>query len=266
MNRRSVLALNKRILYYIFILVILYPWLDGCVAKRTYIDESTRIKFVSGRSLDSLKIGWESISPTRKQFSNIRKELQKAFNKYPDNFLIHYLDMIIIYAELNYQGVEYAGSLNMPRRCIFVTLRDGLSYVENVFHHELNTILLEKECKLFDAEKWSSCNPEDFSYWDTTRGCEYVRTHGTSQPWVDTTYFHQGFTSKYSMTSLDNDLSRYAEALFMSEKEFWDAFDEYERVREKARLTINFYNKLHPMFTEEYFRGPGNQQGVKLEE
>jgi len=145
LNRRSVLALNKRVLYYTFILAIFYPWLDGCVAKRTYIDESTQIKFVSGRSLDGVKKDWKSITPTRKQFSNTKKELQKAFSKYPNNFLIHYLDMIIIYAKLNYQGVEYAGSINRDKKCIFITLRDGLSYVENIFHHEFNTILLDKE-------------------------------------------------------------------------------------------------------------------------
>lgn len=35
----------------------------------------------------------------------------------------------------------------------------------------------------------------------------------------------------------------------------WDAFDKYERVKDKAKLVIEFYNKLHPTFTEEFFRG-----------
>lgn len=264
MNRRSVLALNKRFLYYTLILTMFCLWLNGCVAKKTYIDKSTGIKFIFGDS-DSSSHRIKLIAPTKTQFSNTIKELQKAFNKYPKDFLIHYFEMIIIYDKMTHQkGVERAGGLNMHRRCIFIALRDGVGYVENIFHHMFNAILQIKERKSIRGD-WFRCNPEGFSYWGGRQGFNYIKTHGTSQPWFDTTYLHQGFTSEYSMTSLDNDLSRYAEALFMSRKEFWDAFDKYERVRAKARLLIDLYNKLHPMFTEEYFRELGTQQEVESE-
>lgn len=42
MNKQSTPVLNRRLSYYTFILIVLYPWLDDCVAKRTYIDESTQ--------------------------------------------------------------------------------------------------------------------------------------------------------------------------------------------------------------------------------
>ncbi|MGB3341427.1 MAG: hypothetical protein WBB37_08100 [bacterium] len=153
--------------------------------------------------------------------------------------------------------MDFAGTIG--ENTVFVTLRDGLWYVENVFHHELNHMLSDRHYALFNREKWKSFNPSDFNYKGRYAPWTYVVNHGTSQPWFDTTYLHQGFLSEYSKTRLCEDFARYAEALFMSEKRFWDAFDKYERVREKAKLTIDFYTRLDSMFTEDYFRELGNQ-------
>lgn len=232
-----------------------------------YTDKSKQIKIATGRLIEG-NHGYVSIPPSDNEFDSISGKLQNAFSKYPEDFLAEHIDYVVIYKRLFYldyfedERSELAGTIG--KRTVFVTLRDGLWYVENVFHHEFNHLLAEEYYALFDKEKWKSFNPSDFDYQGRYASWAYVEMHGTSQPWFDTTCLHQGFLSEYSKTRLIEDLARYAEALFMSSREFWDAYDRFENVKGKAKLAIDFYNKLHPIFTEEYFRELTIQQeGIK---
>lgn len=231
----------------------------GCT-KPVSIDEPADIPIINKPFEEIVPSRWQNIGNgiqmNDAQFLEVKKELQNAFQKYPPELLSKYLEKVIVFESMNLYGAEYAGTF--VNNTAYLTLRDGISYIESVFHHEFNTILLEHHPELFNRFEWISHNPDSFVYWDASRGVEYLKKYGTSQPAFETTYLSDGFLCKYSMTSLDNDLSRYAEGLFTSKKEFWDAFDTFEKVRNKAGTAIEFYNKLNPIFTEKYFRRLGS--------
>jgi hypothetical protein len=232
---------------------------------------TTKVKDVrirKGRHVEN-EHGYIAIPPSQSEFNSMSHEIQKALSKYPKELLTEHIDYVVMFRSLTSvsyfddEELKYGGTVSQKH--VIITLRDGLEYVENIFHHEFNHVLANEHYELFDRERWEDSNPTDFNYHGRYGSSTYIIKHGTSQPWFDTTYLHQGFLSEYSKTKLVEDVARYAEALFLSEQRFWDAFDNYERVRAKARLLIDFYYKLDPIFTEEYFRELENQQGVELE-
>jgi hypothetical protein len=54
-------------------------------------------------------------------------------------------------------------------------------------------------------------------------------------------------------------VNTFAQNLFRPEKNFWNYVDRFPRIKQKAKLLINFYNKISAMYTEQYFRKMENQ-------
>jgi hypothetical protein len=252
----------------ISLLVIAGILMFSC-ATMQYTPKTKDVTISKGRPADD-ENRFIAIPPNSSEFVSMSKEIQKALKKYPKDFLISHVHYVVLYRSMTSvsyfddDDLEFAGTIG--HKYVYVTLRDGLGYVENVFHHEFNHILADDHYELFDREGWENLNPPDFRYEGRYTSYVYVVEHGTSQPWFDTTFLPQGFLSEYSKTTLIEDFARYAEALFMSEKEFWDAYDKYEKVRGKADLCIEFYNKLHPIFTGAYFRDLRIEQEDEFEE
>ena len=75
---------------------------------------------------------------------------------------------------------------------------------------------------------------------------------------------HQyGFLYSYSLTNKWEDFATFAENLFLNKKEFWEAVERYEKIRNKFELISVFYETLDPKMSKEYFL---DMNQVKLSE
>ncbi|NQV03540.1 MAG: hypothetical protein HQ542_12900, partial [Bacteroidia bacterium] len=63
-----------------------------------------------------------------------------------------------------------------------------------------------------------------------------------------------GFMNKYSQSAFEEEINVFAQNLFSGGEQFWFIVDTFAKIREKAKLIIDFYYQIDPQFTEEYFR------------
>lgn len=49
-------------------------------------------------------------------------------------------------------------------------------------------------------------------------------------------------------------LLAFTHKILFNDGTFWEICDKYPKIKEKTDLAIDFYNKLKPLFTKEYFR------------
>lgn len=179
---------------------------------------------------------------------------QTGLQKYPANLLKQNLKKLYFLKTLMFFGLEYGGTYN--KRSLYVTdngIEKGYTdaYIEGTIHHEFSSIILKRYIKLFDEEAWIAANPTGFTYGDG--GVEALKTEFTSLK-LDSTLYIKGFLNEYSLASIEEDFNCYAEFLFISDKEFWLAWEQSEAVRVKTEILISFYNRIDPFFTLEYFR------------
>jgi hypothetical protein len=195
-----------------------------------------------------------SLEPSERQRS--RKILRSALLKYPSALLSRNLQAVFVLKYMNFYKVGYGGTNSNDR--VFITNNGealGYSdrYIEQTFHHEFSSILYRNHPLLLDDEKWQASNPENFSYTDPENGVGAIRKNESSQD-IDTGFCRRGFLTQYAMSGLENDINTIAQNLFSPAEDFWETVDNYPLIARKARLLISFYNKLDPIFTENYFR------------
>lgn len=234
----------------LLILSVLLFHSAACISQLIHTDPVTDIKIHSAGSKLSFIDRYEACDSAL--FRETVDLLLKGMRKYPPELLRKRLKNIYVYKSLIMDSISYGGTYF--GRDLYVTHRDGLSYIENIFHHELMSILMLFDSKKFDFAGWEAANPPGFKYWDKTEGRQYLKTHKTSVPSFEETFLKEGFLSGYSMASMDNDISRYAENIFLSDTAFWTAVDKYKSVKQKTLIVIGFYSKLNARFSESYFR------------
>jgi len=177
-----------------------------------------------------------------------------AFAKYPDKVITENLTSVYLFKSMTFYGVPYGGT-NF-RNYIYLA-SDGSNpnftdgFVEGVFHHEFSSILLRNYASRFDKAGWMRINPEGFRYGNG--GADAI-LNGEASLAFDYLLNVQGFLTRYSQSSLEEDVNVYAQHLFDDSWEFWSIVEVNEKVREKTTLLINFYHTIHPEFTEDYFR------------
>src|SRR5262249_10670483 len=121
------------------------------------------------------------------------------------------------------------------------------------FHHEFSSILFRNYPSLLDTIAWKNANIPGFDYNDPEAGVGAIRKNQSSQE-LDTALCAKGFLTQYAYSSLENDINTVAQNLFKPSHGFWEIVDRYPRINRKTKLLIAFYNQLHSVFTESYFR------------
>ncbi|PCJ54968.1 MAG: hypothetical protein COA79_21360 [Planctomycetota bacterium] len=174
-----------------------------------------------------------------------------GLNKYPKTILQDNLVKVYVTETLSFYDLNYGGTLESVTKRIYITKKGNSKTDERLFHHEFSSILSKYYPNLLDEITWDSTNPEDFNY--GTGGVDAIKNGNVGQRFWEI-HLVNGFLGLYSTSSMVNDFNLYAEYLFSGNEEFWFYVDNYEKVGIKARLTIDFYNSIDPMFTEEYFR------------
>ena len=199
-----------------------------------------------------------------------RAIVRRALQKYPASLVEATLAKggIYILGELKvYRSLQFSGTAS--RRAVYLVVRDKSQgytdeFVESVFHQEYSTLLMNRYLKHLDLTAWRAVNPEGFAYlgsnsWDGVRGKDggakaITQTGGTKLLSTDAARLEQGFLVRYSTSSLENDVNGYAAALFANNPSFWANVDKHPTVRKKTALAIEFYHRIDPVFTKEYFQ------------
>jgi len=184
----------------------------------------------------------------------------KALDKYPADVLKLNLKSVYWLKKMSFYGVEYGGTNS--NSAVYLT-NDGANlgytdnYLEQTFHHEFSSILFRNYPSLFDSIAWKSVNEKSFIYNDPEDGVGAIRNNASSQD-LDTAICRRGLLTQYSMSSIENDVNTFAQNLFAASEGFWDLMTKYPRIRMKVYILIRFYNKINPLFTEQYFRRISN--------
>ena len=181
--------------------------------------------------------------------------IELALQKYPPTLLDNTLQKVYIFDTIVQYDVCVGGTYSTGQVYIVdAGLVDGYTdqIIEREFHEEYSSILLRTYPDYFDEAAWIKINPEEFVY-DGDAGYGYIRDGKVSLDY-DPNWLRTGFLNQYSTSNRENDFNSFASRLFVGETEFWQAVDQYDRIKQKAFLVIAFYQQLDPMYSEEYFR------------
>ncbi len=230
-----------------------------------YIDPLTGIKIIWVTENDMFPEDWSenpinssAISLEKTEINRSLEVIISVLNEYSQELLSNNIERIYILHSLNFYGVSFGGTNSMNR--IYLSNRgeqEGHTnlWIKQSFHHELSSILLRNYPEYFDENSWHQINPTDFSYGE---GGSNAIIDGNANTEIDIAYLQFGFLNQYSTSSLENDFNEFAKNIFKSEMGFWNFVDTHNQIQQKVTLTIDFYNNLDPMFTENYFRGLSN--------
>ncbi len=177
--------------------------------------------------------------------------LKKTLEKYPDSLIKKYLSSIYFAKALERNGLPYGGTYDPFRRIVYLVNNgnkpDDLAI--GTFHHEFSSILLKRNT--FYLNPWLEQNPKDFKYLrETTSNIKEIHAGAFEGTKVD---YEKGFLNAYSQSSFENDFNEYARMIFTYPQKFKRIMNLYPRVRGKFLVWQGFYQRIDPIFTEEYF-------------
>ncbi len=179
--------------------------------------------------------------------------LNRAISKYPSHVINENLSAVYILHRLRFKGIN-AGGTNSKTNIYIVNRGSSKgftdSWIEETFHNEFSSVLFREFHEYLKIEEWKDINKPTFQYGNS--GVEALRT-GKSSKIGETSFYEEGFLHQYATSTVENDFNSIAGKLFMGEKKFWSIVKQYDRIRRKVALAINFYNKLDPVLTEDYF-------------
>ncbi len=196
----------------------------------------------------------ESIDPA--EISRSIQVTVKAINKYPENVLKQNLRSVFWVRKMSFYNVGYGGTNS--ENALYLS-NDGMAngftnqYLEQTFHHEFSSILLRNYPDFLDTTAWKKANEPGFDYNDPEDGVGAIRNNASSQE-LDTILAKRGLITQYAMSSLENDVNTLAQNLFCPDRGFWKIVDNYPRIHAKVKMLIDFYSKINPVFTEQFFR------------
>ena len=212
----------------------------------TIFPESWRVAPISGHG--------ESILTN--EILRTEKVMEKTLNKYPAIVLEFNLKAVYYLKSMKFYDIGFGGTNSDD--ALYLT-NDGVSlgytdaYLEQTFHHEFSSILFRNFPALLDTVAWKNSNVEGFIYNDPEDGVGAIRSNQSSQAF-DTVLCARGCLTQYTLSSLENDVNTIAQNLFRPDPGFWEIVDRYPRIRKKVSLLIEFYQRIHSAFTEQYFR------------
>jgi hypothetical protein len=192
----------------------------------------------------------------RSEIFRARLVIADALNKYPLSLLKQELTGVYFVRTIRFYDVAYGGTNS--ENSVYIS-NDGVkmgytaNYIEQTFHHEFSSILLRNHSNFLDTAEWKKANNAGFDYNDPENGVGSIRKNQSSQD-LDTVLTQQGFLTQYSLSSLENDINTVAQNIFCPSPDFWLITEKYPRIKRKVKLLIAFYNRINPVFTEEYFK------------
>ncbi|MEW4455281.1 hypothetical protein AB1L30_21610 [Bremerella sp. JC817] len=189
------------------------------------------------------------------QHERALKIVGEALRKYPARVIEQNLDAVYLLSNLSYSGVSTSGTNS--RTVVYVTVdspRRGFTdqHIEAVFHAEFSSILLRNFPSDFDATAWLAACPEGFEY--LGNGVDAIKQNKSSLR-SDTKLHSAGFLRQYAQSTMENDFNGFAAFLFSGDKATWEIVQSHPRLKQKLNITLNFFQKIDPALTQDYFEG-----------
>jgi hypothetical protein len=221
------------------------------------------IKVEFDYSVSIFPVSWQA-SPINARGENMprteiiraKSVITDALNKYPSAVLKQELAGVYFVKTMRFYDVAYGGTNS--EKAVYIC-NDGVrmgytsNYIEQTFHHEFSSILFRNHPSYLDTTEWKKANIFPFDYNDPENGVGSIRKNQSSQD-IDSMLTQQGFLTQYSLSSLENDINTYAQNIFCPPEDFWLMIEKYPRVKKKVKLLVSFYNRINPIFTEDYFK------------
>lgn len=179
--------------------------------------------------------------------------LQTAFKKYPIDVINKYLKTIQFAGEIDAGFVKYGGAYDPFRKIVYLVDNGAKSddLMIRTFNHEFSSLLLSSHS--FFINPWTDHHPANFEY-----SADLYDDWTTMEKHRDkiTDFYEIGMVTNYGLTDFRNDFSEYSAMILTYPKKFKKIMDQYPRVRGKFLVWLEFYQKIDPIFTEEYLLGP----------
>ena len=209
----------------------------SAVAKGTPSDTSINgVAVIFSYSTSIFPVSWQA--PPINAKGKPLTVMIKALEKYPAGALKNELTAVYFLKSMAFYDVGYGGTNSTDN--LYLT-NDGAAkgytslYLEQTFHHEYSSILYRNHPTYLNETAWKNANIDSFDYNDPENGVGAIRNNESSQD-LDQELCKKGFLTQYSLSGLENDINTFP------------------RINKKLQLLIAFYNKIDPLFTEEYFR------------
>jgi len=229
------------------------PALDGSVSPEVILDQAGPEIFPQSWRNGRIDAKAGLIDPDRKEAS--RKTVEGALALYPETVLKANLRRVYLLGRLEYSGVATGGTNS--KTDVYVVNRDHytLADVTGIFHAEFSSILFRNHPDLFDREAWEAVHPPDFTYRGS--GVQAVREKQASRQLSEDLH-ESGFLHEYSLASIEEDFNSFAARLLTGDEGLWKAIESFPQIQAKAKLAMEFYGRLDPAFTPEFFSSQRN--------
>jgi len=240
-------------------IVILLPLFSAMADERVILEKPVRV--VTSADSTIFPESWRKppvlasgeVLP-EDQIKRMRMILERALKKYPPQVLKADLKAVYVLAELRYSGVITSGTNSLTTVYLKIgDVKKGFTeaHIEGVFHAEFSSILLRNHAHLFDKAAWQAVNPPGFKY--LGNGVDAVKKKVAGTVLRDELH-EKGFLVEYAQSTLENDLNGFAKMLFNGGPELWRVAETFPKIRRKLDLTLAFYQRIDPAFTEAFFR------------
>ena len=182
--------------------------------------------------------------------------MEKALSKYPLKNLEKELKAVYFLKSMKCYEVDFGGTNSND--ALYLTnsgINNGYTdiYLEETFHHEYSSILFRNHPSFLNVREWKRASINGARYKDPENGVGAIRKNQSSQD-IDTILCKKGFLTQYSLSGLENDINTFAQNMFSPPENFWKIVDQYPRIKKKVKLLTDFYYKIDPLFTNDYFR------------
>ena len=174
----------------------------------------------------------------------------RALGKYPAAVLRTHLQRVYVVGRLAYSGVPTGGTNSRTAVYLASSVKTSDAVLEGIFHAEFSSILLRNLPQHLDMKRWQELNPPDFHYLGS--GVQAIKQQKASRQ-MDANLQKDGFLHAYAQASLEEDFNSIASRLLMGDAAFWNAVDQFPKIKEKTELVMAFYARLDAQFTRAWF-------------
>jgi hypothetical protein len=187
-------------------------------------------------------------------FEQAKPLLINELRRYPREVLRKNLGHIILCANLQFQNVPASGTYF--GNDIYISIDTGarggnMRELDRTLHHELSSVLLRNNTRYFPFHLFVGCNVQGFEYSDNLVG---VLNDKSLLVLYDSAQGKEGFLTRYSRVSLEDDVNVIAEELFTNPQSLFNYAEEHDRVFCKIRAFVFFLHELDYRFEETALR------------
>lgn len=242
----------------LFVTIALYTFIS--LGQESIIDANTGVKIsfsAAGKifpdSWYSERIDAQAISLEASEFERSEEIVKVVLQDYPAELIQRNLKAVFVLKNITFYGQSFGGTNSIDT--VYLSNEGVISgytdfYLEQLFHAEFSSILLRNHKPSFDESEWIRNNPSDFTYGNG--GVAALKENNASETF-DTELNRMGFINEYATSSLENDFNAFAKNLFLPKEGFSNLVETYERIRNKRKQIIAFYNQLDSSLTQAYF-------------